>query len=256
MPSLSLTFAHRCRQTRTELDLTQQQLADKVGLKRGYIAMIEGGRANPSLKAVERLAHALDMDVELVIRPPQVVGSPSVRDGLHARCSGHVDRRLRSAGLIVAREVEIVHARSHGWMDLLAFDPRSATLVIVEVKTHLDDLGAMERQIGWYERSALDPARRLGWRPRQVVTWLLVLATTANEIAIREHRDIFDTAFPVRARGADAWLRSGGAPPVGRTIALIDPASRRRDWQIRTRLDGRRSTLPYRDHLDARERLG
>jgi transcriptional regulator with XRE-family HTH domain len=256
MPSLPLTFAHQCRQIRTELDLTQQQLADRVGLKRGYIAMIEGGRANPSLKAVERLAYALDLEIELVIRPPHVVGSPSVRDGVHARCSGHVDRRLRSAGLLVAREVEIVHARSHGWMDLLAFDPRSATLVIIEVKTRLDDLGSIERQIGWYERSAIGAARRLGWRAHRVVTWLLVLATTANEITILEHRDIFDAAFPVRARVAHGWLGSGGSPPAGRTIALIDPASRKHAWLTRTRLDGRRSTLLYRDHLDARDRLG
>jgi transcriptional regulator with XRE-family HTH domain len=256
MPSLLQTLAQRCRQTRTELDLTQQQLADRVGLKRGYVAMIEGGRANPSLKAVERLARALDMEVDLVIRPPQVVGSPGVRDGVHARCSGHVDRRLRSAGLLVAREVEIVHARSHGWIDLLAFDRRSATLVLIEVKTLLDDLGSMERQIGWYERSALGAAHRLGWRPHRAMTWLLVLATTANEITIQEHRDIFDAAFPVRARVADTWLRSGGPVPVGRTIALIDPASRRRVWLIPTRHDGRRSTLPYRDHLDARDRLG
>ena len=254
MPSLLLTLAHRCRQTRTELDLTQQQLADRVGLKRGYIAMIEGGRANPSLKAVERLAYALDMEVDLVIRPTRVVGSPSVRDAVHARCSGHADRRLRSAGLLVAREVEIVHARSHGWMDLLAFEQRSATLVIVEIKTHLDDLGSVERQVGWYERSAFDAARRLGWRPRQVATWLL--ETTANDITIQEHRDIFDGAFPVRARVADAWLRSGGSPPIGRAIALIDPASRRDVWLIRTRLDGRRTALPYRNHLDARDRLG
>lgn len=254
--SLRLTFARSCRQTRVDLDLTQQQLADRVGLKRGYIAMIEGGRANPSLEAVSRIADALDLEVDLVIRPPQILGSPSVRDDVHARCSGHVDRRLRSAGLLTAREVEIVHARSHGWIDLLAFDRRSASLVIIEVKTRLDDLGAIERQIGWYERSAVDAAHRLGWQPTRVVTWLLVLATIENEAAILAHRAIFEAAFPVRARTAQQWLGSGGPPSAGRTLALIDPASRRRDWLIRTRLDARRSALPYRDHQDARHQLG
>jgi hypothetical protein len=44
-------------------------------------------------------------------------------------------------------------------------------------------------------------------------------------------------------------------PMSGRGLALCDPASRRREWLIRTRLDGRRSELPYRDYADAARRL-
>jgi Predicted transcriptional regulator with C-terminal CBS domains len=256
MQALRTTFARSCRRSRTDLGWTQEQLADAVGLARGYIAMIEGGRANPSLDVVTRIARALDLDVDLVIHPPLIVGGPGQRDAIHARCSGYVDSRLRTAGLGSAREVEIVHARSHGWIDLLAFERRLATLVIVEIKTRLDDLGALERQIGWYERSAISAARRLGWRPTQVVTWLVVLATAENEATIFGNRAIFDLAFPVRATVAAAWLRDGGAPPLGRALALIDPASRRRDWLIRTRLDGRRSGPPYLDYRDAVRRWG
>jgi len=148
-----------------------------------------------------------------------------------------------------------VHARSHGWIDLLALDRGTATLVIVEIKTRLDDLGAMERQIGWYERSALDAARRQGWCPARVITWLVALASAENETVIQANRTIFDHAFPVRASAASAWQRGGGAPPPGRALALIDPASRRRDWLIRTRLDGRRSEPPYVDYRDAMQRF-
>ncbi len=236
--------------------MTQQQLADAVGVARGYIAMVEGGRANPSLDLVTRVAEALEMQVDLVVRPPMVIRGHSQRDVMHARCSGYVDRRLRVAGLLTAREVEVVHARSHGWIDLLAFDPRSGTVVIVEIKTGLDDLGALERQISWYERSAFESAHRLGWRPSRSVTWLLVLATAEVEAVIRSNRAIFDQAFPVRAPAAMDWLSDGAlAGPTGRVLALIDPASRRHDWLIRTRSDGRRSDPPYRDHADAARRL-
>lgn len=73
-------------------------------------------------------------------------------DTVHAICSGYVDRRLHRAGWTVAREVEIVHGRSHGWIDLLAFEPTTRTLVVIEVKTRLDDIGGLERQAAWYVR--------------------------------------------------------------------------------------------------------
>ena len=49
---------------------------------------------------------------------------------------------------------------------MLAFDPATGILVVIEVKTRLDDLGAIERQMGWYERSAFGVARV--WTGRHV----------------------------------------------------------------------------------------
>ena len=231
--------------------MTQQEIGRRAGVERGYIAKIEGGHANPSIAVVARIAAALQMDAELILRPPVILGGTSQRDLVHARCSGQVDRRLRMMGLQTVREVEIVHARSHGWIDLLAFEPSTSTLLIIEIKTRIDDLGAIERQLGWYERSAPVVARGLTWRPRHVRTWLLALASEEVEGAIRENRSILETQFPVRAQAAQTWLSVGGPPPPGRLLALIDPGSRRRDWLIRSRIDGRRSMAPYRDYRDA-----
>ncbi len=47
----------------------------------------------------------------------------------------------------------------------MAFDPRTRTLAVIEIKTQLDDLGQIERTLAWYEREAWAAARRLGWRP-------------------------------------------------------------------------------------------
>jgi transcriptional regulator with XRE-family HTH domain len=256
MQPLRETFAYWCRRIRLDRGITQQELADAVGIKRGYVATLETGRANPSLEVVSRIADALAMEIDFVIRPPIVVRGHGLRDAVHARCSGYTDRRFRDAGFETAREVEIVHARSHGWIDLLAFDPGSRTLVIVEIKTILDDLGALERQVGWYERSAFDAARRLGWQPARTITWLVMLASAEAEAVLRSNRVIFAQAFPIRARAAMVWMADRAKPPPwGRVLALIDPASRRRDWLIRTRLDGRRSDAPYRDYADAAARL-
>jgi transcriptional regulator with XRE-family HTH domain len=251
---LRRSFASFCRETRVSLDITQQELAAAVGVTRGYVATLESGRANPSLALVERFGDALGIDFRLVGRAPVIVGSHAQRDLVHARCSGYVDRRLRRTPLSVAREVEIVHGRSHGWIDLLAFDPRNGTLFVVEVKTVLDDLGALERQLGWYEREAFAAAKDLGWEPRRLNVWLLFLASEEVEAAIRANRDVLRAAFPLRAREMLTSL-DGTPSPVGRGLALIDPTSRRRDWLLRARVDGRRGPAPFRDHADAAARL-
>lgn len=249
------TFACLCRDTRTRLRLTQRQLADPVGVSRGYIANIERGRANPSLEVVERIAAALGLEIELVARSPVVIGGGRQRDLVHARCSGHVDRRLRTAGWLIAREVEVAQGRSHGWIDLLAFDPRTGTLLVIEIKTRLDDVGAVERQLGWYRRSAFDVARRLGWRPRRVVGWLLLLASDEVEDVLRSNREIMSRAFPVRARAMSGLLEHGDQPFGGDGLALIDPVRKRQAWLIPSQIDRRRSSAPYADYADAARRL-
>ena len=253
--TIRTTFALLCRDTRTRLLLTQQQLAGAVGVSRGHIAKIERGRANPSLELIERIAHALELEIELVARAPVIIGGGRQRDFVHARCSAYGDGRLRGAGWQTAREVEIVHGRSHGWIDLLAFDPRTGTLIIIEFKTRLDDLGLIERQLGWYERSAFDVARQFGWHPRRVIVWLLVLASEEVEGVLRANRDLIARAFPIRAKEMSEFLEGAGQLGMGRGIALIDPTSKRRNWLGPSRIDGRRSPAPFIDYGDAARRL-
>jgi transcriptional regulator with XRE-family HTH domain len=249
MKALRVGFGRACLDTRLALDVDREELARRVGISSRYIAMIERGDANATLGVVERIAEALGLELELLARPPIFPGGSHVRDIVHARCSAYVDRRLRNGGWLTAREVEIVHGRSHGWIDLLAFDRRTGTLLVIEIKTRLDDLGALERQVGWYERMAWQPARAMGWRPRRVFSIVLALASDEVEGVVRTHRDLIGIAFPARA--ADLVTRPTSTATGTRGLALIDPARRRRDWLIRTSVDGRRSALPYRDYADA-----
>jgi transcriptional regulator with XRE-family HTH domain len=251
MEPVRVTFGRACFDTRVSLDVSRQALADRVGVSDRYMALIESGQANPSLKLVERIAEALGLDIQLAIRPPVFAAGPRVQDSVHARCSAYADRRLRALAWATAREVEVVHGRSHGWIDLLAFDHRTGTVLIIEIKTRLDDLGALERQLGWYERMAWQTARGLGWRPARVLSCVLALASDEVELAVRAHRDLFALAFPMRAPQLMDVLDRPGTQFAGRGFALIDPASRRRDWLIRTSIDGRRSPLPCRGYADA-----
>jgi transcriptional regulator with XRE-family HTH domain len=251
--SIRRSFGSACRRGRLDLDLTQQQLADALGLHRGYLANVEAGRVNVSVDSMDRIATALGQRLELVVRGPMFLGSPQSHDTVHAWCSGYVARRLTTAGWSIAREVVIEDGDARGWIDLLAFQRTTATLAITEIKSRLQDLGALERQVGWYEQHAIEAARRLGWRPSRVVVWVVVLATDEVDRAIFANRDLFAQSFPGRADQILATL-GGGDPVSRRSIALIDPASRRSRWLIRTRLEGRRSPAPYRDYADAARR--
>lgn len=150
--------------------------------------------------------------------------------------------------------------RWRGWIDILGFDPRTGTLLVIEIKTRIDDFGAIERQVGWYARVARRLARSRGWDVRRVQVWLLVLASDEVEDALRANRDSLDRAFPLRAAEMRLVVAGPSGPPearglpLARGLALIDPARRRRDWLIPTKLDGRRSAAAYRDYRDAAAR--
>jgi transcriptional regulator with XRE-family HTH domain len=238
------------------LRLSQREIAVAAGLSRAHVATIERARANPSLDVIERVSRALGLELELMIHPPAIVGEPRQRDLVHARCSGYVDRRLRAAGWLTDRETEILDGRSHGWIDLIAFEPRSGTLLVIELKTRLDDLGSVERQLGWYGRTAGAAARRLGWRPSRMVTWLLVLASDEVEGVLRQNSELLGRAFALRAPAMLEWLNGDTRPVVGRGLALIDPSSKRRNWLIRSRVDGRRSPSRYANYAAAARRFG
>lgn len=56
-------FGRAIRRRRRELDLSQEELAERAELHRNYVSGIETGTRNPSLKNIEKLAKALDISV-------------------------------------------------------------------------------------------------------------------------------------------------------------------------------------------------
>jgi XRE family transcriptional regulator, aerobic/anaerobic benzoate catabolism transcriptional regulator len=60
--------AMRLKQLRTARHLSQQALADKAGISREYLARLEAARQDPTLGTLEKLAKALRVRVEALIR--------------------------------------------------------------------------------------------------------------------------------------------------------------------------------------------
>jgi transcriptional regulator with XRE-family HTH domain len=54
-------LAKNARKIRKDLGLSQEEVAFRAGLKRSYLSDLERGTRNPSLRALGRIANALDV---------------------------------------------------------------------------------------------------------------------------------------------------------------------------------------------------
>ncbi len=62
--NVSQRFGQRIRELRAEREVTQEELAERVGIFRTYMSRIETGVANPTLTLIHALADALKVPVE------------------------------------------------------------------------------------------------------------------------------------------------------------------------------------------------
>lgn len=60
---LTKTICKRIRKFRHEAEMTQEDLAEKVGVSRVYIGYVEQGRNTPSLEILEKIAKALKISI-------------------------------------------------------------------------------------------------------------------------------------------------------------------------------------------------
>lgn len=60
---LPKVLGKRVRKCRKQLDLTQEDVAHKVGISRAYMGYIEQGRNVPSLEVLEKIAKVLKVNI-------------------------------------------------------------------------------------------------------------------------------------------------------------------------------------------------
>jgi transcriptional regulator with XRE-family HTH domain len=254
---LAWSIGSAIRETRAAVRWTQRELAARLGTNLAAVQRLEGGR-QPHVNAPLATAALRLLGIRLTLdaNTAGLSGRRDQRDLVHARCCGYVARHLGARDWAVETEVEIGEGRYRGWIDLLAYRASDDAGVVFEIKTEIDDLGRIQRSVGWYEREAWHAARRLGWRVRSMVSAVLVLASRENDSRTLANAELLRGAFPDRARELGPWLVDSTVARPKRAIAMIDPRSRRHDWLRSATVDGRRSPAPYADYRAAAAALG
>lgn len=184
-------------------------------MSRWVVGAIEAGRA--SHIAAENLIDVVAaLGGHLVIRIAfQGEGLDRLRDRRHAAVVDSMVERLRRERWEVATEVSFSVYGERGSIDIMALHPATRTLLIIEVKSVVPDIGGMLATLDRKVRLAPELARVRGWRARSSARMLVLPESSTNRRRIAEHRATFDNAFPASNVEVNRWLRSPEGPISG-----------------------------------------
>jgi len=166
-----------------------RDVGTKAQLSTAAVGRHENGRIG-SLVALEKHAavFSLRLDLRLLGRAGALV---RLGDEEHAAIVEAVASWFRAAGFETETEASFSEWGERGRIDLLAFDPATGALVIVEVKTQLVDLQDLFGSISVKERLAATVANRRGWTVRRQLSILATAETSANREIVRAHPTLF-----------------------------------------------------------------
>ena len=222
-------FGLSVRALRRRRGWRQVDLAGRAGVSRTAISRVERGRADRlTFRMLHTLAEALGarLDCRLLWNGEAL---DRLLDESHAALVEMVVRWLISVGWEVATEVSFSIRGERGSIDVLAFHPATATLLVVEVKSVVPDVQATFVTLDRKTRLASEIARGRGWRPSRLGRLLVVREDRTARRRVSAHAATFAGAFPARGWVVRRWLRdpAGGGRgeiPAGRPAAAGDRA--------------------------------
>lgn len=199
----------------------QRDVAKRAGVSAGLVSLIERGHLDRvSLRTLRRVAAGLDIRIDVIARwrGGELDRLLSAR---HSALQDAVTGWLSGvAGWMVAPEVSFAIWGERGSIDLLAWHAASRTLLVIEIKTEIVDVGELLMVIDRKVRLAPEIARGRGWQPRHVASWVVLAEGPTNRRRLAAHAAVLRAAFPSDGRRMRHWLRQPTPPPAGRVAAL------------------------------------
>ena len=188
---------------------SQAHLGQALGTSQQRLSRLEADVRRAPLGLLEAWATELGAYLAVELR---VGGERPLSDARHAALQSGFASRLLGAGWLVATEASFNHYGDRGRVDLLAFHPALRILVVIEVKTRIQDVQDMLGRLDVKKRMAPMLARDRGWDVAAIVPAFVVREDRTARRRVAEHAALF-TNFALRARAARAWLRHPRLPP-------------------------------------------
>jgi len=207
----------------------QLDLAALVGCSQRWIAQMELGRLDAiTIGTMRKVGDALEIRVTIDAWWRAGDGA-RLLDAVHAGIVERVMRELVAAGWEAIPELSFNHFGERGSVDIVAWHAATRTLLLIEVKSRIDDVQDLLHTFGRKVRIVPDMvARDRGWSPSNVATMLVVGESNAARMTVRRHVTTFDAVWPARSAACKRFIArpdGGGARP-DRGIARPDGGAR------------------------------
>lgn len=214
------TIARALRAIRRRKRLSQCKLAQRIGISQSELSRREQhALAGCSIEELERWADALNARLLVELR---VDGEKPMTDARHATLQDWLAGLLRANGWIVLVEPSFKHYGDRGRMDVLAYHPTRRVLLVVEIKTRVDDSQEPVGRLDVKRRIAPVLAREQGWQADAVVPMVLLDDQRTNRRRIAQHAELF-ASHSLRGRSAVAWLRRPTASAPNGILVFAAP---------------------------------
>ncbi len=184
------------RHLRLRRGLRQIDVALLAGVSDVTVSRVERGHMESlSLMALRRISRVLEarLDVSLWTRSGDV---ERVASGRHSELVDALIRALAATGWTARPEVSFNVRGERGLVDIVAWHAPTRTLLLIEVKTEIVDVGELFGTFDRKRRLAPDIARSLTLEPAAISTALVVADTPTNHRRIRAHAATFGAALP------------------------------------------------------------
>lgn len=168
------------------------------------------------LSAIRAVLAALEIRVELQPKA-RAADIDRIINSRHAALAEHVMRwPALMAGWVARPEVSFAEAGERGVVDILGWHARSRSILVIELKTEIIDVGDVLGTLDRKRRLGSRIASRLGWEGGSVSVCLLVADSMTNRRRVGERGATFRAALPDDGRALRRWL----AAPNGEIRAL------------------------------------
>jgi transcriptional regulator with XRE-family HTH domain len=221
-----LRIGRALRALRHRLDWRQQDLGDAAGVSQDVVSLAERGLiSRMQVDTVRALARAVGAELAVGLRWRGGDLDRLLDEG-HATVVGGTARLLEESGWHTELEVTFAVYRESGSIDVVGWEARTATLLIVEVKT---ELTSIEETLRRHDVKARLGARvveeRFGWKPRAVARLLVLPDFSTPRRRVGRHDALLRRAYPLRGTALRSWLRDPAGSPGGLLFLPMSPTT-------------------------------